>query len=192
MTDLNINSINDIKAKIGEYYHNDALNHVIAVSKTKTVAHIKAVYALGFRHFGENYIQEAAVKIHAIACNKNDYSDITWHFIGHLQSNKAKQAVELFDVIGSIHSLKLIKKLNHHSKQLNKPLAVFIAVNLAEEPQKSGCALADLEAILLYTQNVSQLSLKGLMCIPPAGENPVPYFQKLKQLADFYTGKLER
>ncbi len=151
---------------------------VIAASKTKSADHIRAVYRVGFRNFGENYLQEALPKIALL----RDLPDIRWHFIGQLQSNKVKTIAEVFDMVQSVDSIKLAHKLDSACQTIQKRLPVLIQVNIGHEPQKGGVLPADLEEICRYCNGCRNLDLQGLMAIPPLDQNPIPYFTQMKTL----------
>jgi pyridoxal phosphate enzyme (YggS family) len=152
---------------------------IIAASKTRTIDEINNAKKWGLKHFGENYVQEALDK-------KTAFQDVTLHMIGKLQSNKAKQAVELFNVIHTMTSDKLAAKLNKHCEVLNKTLDVFIQVNIAEEPQKNGIPLKEADGLVKNIQNYPFLNLLGFMVVPPKGQNPEPFFQKAQELTQKY------
>jgi PLP dependent protein len=152
---------------------------LIAVSKTFPADAIRAAHAAGLRHFGENRVQEAESKHAALAD-----LDATWHLIGHLQSNKARRAAELFDRIDSVDSIALAKRLNEAAAALNKRLAILIEVHTGEAT-KSGVAESDLPALANAILALPHLDLLGLMTIPPYADDPEsarPYFQKLRAL----------
>ncbi len=155
---------------------------VLAVSKTKPAAMVAAVVAAGARHVGENYVQEAAEKIAELGSR-----DVTWHLIGHLQRNKARRAVELFDVIHTVDSAALAHSLNRHALELSRRLRVLVEVNLAGEDSKSGAGVEAVEPLLVAMSACSALRVEGLMAIPPAQESPQkvrPYFRMLRELRD--------
>lgn len=155
---------------------------VLAVSKTQPVSAVAAVVAAGARHVGENYVQEAAAKISELGSH-----EVTWHLIGHLQRNKARRAVELFDVIHTVDSAALARSLNRHALELSRRPRVLIEVNLAGEGSKSGVAPEDVEALLIAMSECSALRLEGLMAIPPAVQSPQrvrPHFRMLRELCD--------
>ena len=158
--------------------HNWLEEGLIAVSKKQPTTAIREAAAAGVKHFGENYVQEAAQKAAAGA-----YAGATLHLIGPLQSNKARQAVGLFDVIHTVDSAKLASKLDTAAAERGKTITVFIQVNVANEAQKSGIAPQELPALVTHIQTLSQLHLVGLMTVPPAGEDPVPHFKALAALA---------
>lgn len=152
---------------------------LIAVSKTVDAKLIKEAASYGVTSFGENYVQEAKAKIEKVK-DRN----IKWHYIGHLQKNKAKYAVELFDVIHTVDSLELAKEL---SKRAKKALDVLIQVNITREKTKSGVDLDGALKLARETSKLPNLRLRGLMTIGPMAEDPEmsrPYFVTLRRLAE--------
>ncbi|KZL50489.1 YggS family pyridoxal phosphate-dependent enzyme [Nodularia spumigena] len=140
---------------------------LIAVSKTFPAEDIRAAYNAGIRDFGENRIQEAASK----QAELQDLPDITWHFIGGLQSNKAKKALELFDWIHSVDNLKLAQRLNQLAQQLGVTPQVCLQVKILPDPNKSGWTVPELLADLDALNQCKNLQIQGLMTIPPLGLN---------------------
>ena len=140
---------------------------LVAVSKTFPPEAIRAAYHAGIRNFAENRIQEAASK----QAQLQDLSDITWHFIGSLQSNKAKKAMELFDWIHSVDSLKLAERLNQLAAQLGVSPQVCLQVKILPDPNKSGWSVPQLLADLPALNKCEDLPIQGLMTIPPLGLN---------------------
>jgi PLP dependent protein len=162
---------------------------LIAVSKTFPADAIRTAHEIGLRHFGENRVQEAEAK----RAQLKDL-DATWHFIGHLQSNKARKAAELFDRIDSLDSISLARKLNEAAAQLNKHLGILLEVHMGEST-KSGVPENDLLELARAVVELSHLDLLGLMTIPPYAENPEdarPYFKKLRALRDTTSQALSR
>lgn len=151
---------------------------LIAVSKTKPLEMIEAAYQWGQRIFGENYMQDAVPKIQ----NASHLPGIQWHFIGHVQSNKARLAAQYFDMVQSVDSIKLARKLNSAACEFQKTLSILIEVNIGEEEQKHGISQINLKKLINFIQTCSNLNLCGFMCIPPYGEEPQPYFQKMQSL----------
>ena len=154
--------------------------NIVAVSKT--IASEKIIEAINFgcKFFGENYIQEAQQKWFDL---RKNYPQIKLHFIGHLQSNKAKEAVELFDCIESVDSEKLAREIAKAQKKLQKNCEIFIQVNIGDESQKSGIAVENLSTFINICKNDLELNVVGLMAVPPANENASPYFALLAKLA---------
>ena len=154
--------------------------HLIAVSKTFEAADIAPVLAAGHRQFGENRVQEAQGKWLALkAC----YPDVELHLIGPLQSNKARDAVALFDVIHTIDRPKIAQALAAEMERQGRRLKLFVQVNTGEEEQKAGVAPADLGALLGLCRTDLKLDMAGLMCIPPVDEEAALHFALLAKLA---------
>lgn len=138
---------------------------LIAVTKQMPTEVIRAAYAAGIRDFGENRIQEAAAK----QAELQDLPDITWHFIGHLQTNKAKKALEQFDWIHSVDNLKLAQRLDQLAQQLGVKPQVCLQVKILPDPNKSGWTVPELLADLPALDLCKSLQIQGLMTIPPFG-----------------------
>ena len=158
---------------------------LMAVSKTVEPERIKQAYATGVRFFGENRVQEFAEKAAALA----DMKDAEWHLIGHLQSNKAKKATELFQAVDSVDSVRLAERLNQAAEQTGRKLAVLIEIKVGEEESKAGIPLdsPELENLLRATPQLAHLQIRGLMTVPPFTEDPEgarPYFRLLRDLRD--------
>lgn len=158
---------------------------LMAVSKVVEPERIRQVYLAGIRVFGENRVQEFADKTSAV----RDLENAEWHLIGHLQSNKAKKAVEIFHAIDSLDSLRLAQKLDQAAQQSGKVLPVLIEVNVGGEENKSGVSLdsPELEELLRGAEKLEHLQVRGLMTIPPYTEDPEgarPYFIKVRDLRD--------
>ena len=153
---------------------------LIAVSKTHEAEAIRPLIAAGQRHFGENRVQEAAAKWPAL---RAETPGITLHLIGQLQSNKAEDAVALFDAIHSVDRPSLVAALGKACAKVGRQPQLFVQVNVGDEAQKGGCAIADLPALLDAAKNVG-LAIDGLMAIPPADVEPAPYFALLDELAE--------
>ena len=153
--------------------------NIIAVSKTFTFDYIKPLVEHGHMHFGENKVQEAIAKWSEF---KKANNDLKLHMIGKLQSNKAKDAVKLFDYIHSLDNQKLADELAKHQMNLNKKLSYFIQVNIGNEIQKSGIPINELDAFYNYCINEVNLNIIGLMVIPPFTENTDKYFKSLNEL----------
>jgi pyridoxal phosphate enzyme (YggS family) len=158
---------------------------LMAVSKTFTAEHIREAYASGIRVFGENRVQEFSLKAGALA----DLEGAEWHMIGHLQTNKAAKAVELFAAIDSVDSLRLAEKLNGSAQQIGKKVRVLIEINVGGEAAKSGILPQSSELIELLhaAPSLEHLEFRGLMTIPPFYDDPQkarPYFRKLRELRD--------
>jgi pyridoxal phosphate enzyme (YggS family) len=155
---------------------------LIAVSKNQSAGKISAALALGQRVFGENRVQEADEHWTAIRAS---VPDIELHLIGPLQSNKAEDAVRIFDVIQTIDRPKILDKLKAACEKINKTPKFFIQVNTGEEPQKSGVIPSELKTLLEYSKYLD-LNIAGLMCIPPSLQPAAPHFAFLKKLADSF------
>ena len=153
---------------------------LVAVSKTVEAARIDPVLAAGQRHFGENRVQEAAAKWPAL---RRQYPDVTLHLIGPLQTNKVREAVALFDVIHSLDRPKLGVALAREFERTGLRRNCFIQVNTGEEDQKSGMYPDQVDAFVAECRDGLGLPVAGLMCIPPADENPVPHFAMLADMA---------
>ncbi len=164
---------------------------LVAVSKRIPPEKIIAAMACGHTIFGENYIQEALEKVPSLKTLQSE-NNIIFHFIGKLQSNKAKKAAELFDVIETIDSSKLAHTLEKHCAALSKTLTVYIQVNIAGEKQKSGVLPEDCEDLLRNISHCQHLRIAGLMTMPPYFPDPEdarPFFKKLRQLSETLTEK---
>ena len=152
---------------------------LIAVSKTHDAEAIAPLIAAGQRHFGENRVQEAATKWPEL---RSTAPEVRLHLIGQLQSNKAEEAVELFDAIHSVDRPSLVSALAKAMAKSGRRPDCFLQVNIGDEPQKGGCAVADLP-LLVEAAKAEQLPVIGLMCIPPSEVEPAPYFALLAKLA---------
>ena len=152
---------------------------LIAVSKTKGPDEIEPLLAQGQRVFGENRVQEAQAKWPAL---KQRWPDVELHLVGQLQSNKADDAVALFDCIHALDRPSLVTALGKAMDKAGWRVPCFVQVNVGEEEQKGGCAIADLPA-LLDQARAAGIPLAGLMCIPPADIEPAPFFALLAKLA---------
>ena len=173
-----IERYNKIKLNIASAKSNQKVN-IIAVSKTFSLEHIKPLIDFGHQHFGENKVQEAHSKWSAI---KNKNKNLKLHMIGKLQTNKAKDAIKLFDYIHSLDSQKLADALRKHQLNLNKNLKYFIQVNIGNEIQKSGIPVSELDPFYNYCKNEINLNILGLMVIPPNDNNQEKYFKSLNEL----------
>jgi pyridoxal phosphate enzyme (YggS family) len=163
---------------------------LVAVSKTVPASRVKEAIDAGVDILGENYVQETRTKFNELAAYP-----ISWHFIGHLQTNKAKYAVRLFDLIHSVDSLKLARELDKQAKKVNKVQDILIQINIGKEASKSG---ADAESVSNLVKDISflgNISVKGLMIMPPFFDNPEkvrPYFSGLRNLRDQIHQTLKR
>lgn len=172
----NIAAIRDRMKKAGD----SGRVNLIAVSKMQPEDRIRAALEAGHRLFGENKVQEAAARWPAL---KQEFPDVRLHFIGHLQTNKVKDAVALFDVIETVDSAKLAAALAGEMEKQGRRLPCFIQVNTGEEPQKGGIVPSGLPALLEECKKIN-LPVTGLMCIPPEDEPPALHFALLKKLAE--------
>jgi pyridoxal phosphate enzyme (YggS family) len=153
---------------------------LVAVSKTKPAQAVREAMEAGQIIFGENYIQESQDKIPQVGPGP------VWHFIGHLQSNKAKIAAQLFDVVQTVDRVKIAKALSRHAQEQGKTLGVLLQVNVGQEPQKAGCSEADAPALAQAVAALPGLKLMGLMTMPPFFDDPErarPHFAALRELA---------
>ncbi len=163
---------------------------LMAVSKTHPPERIREAHAAGLRLFGENRVQEFAGKAAALT----DLAGAEWHMIGHLQTNKAGKAAELFDAVDSVDSVKLAEKLDAAARSLDKKLAVLIEINVGGEAAKSGTAPGsrDLEDLLLAAPRFEALEFRGLMTVPPFTDDPEGariYFRKLHELRNLIAAR---
>ncbi len=173
-----VESFIKINSNIKRISHNRPIN-IIAVSKTFPIDHIKPLIDYGHVHFGENKVQEAKSKWSEI---KKKNINLKLHMVGKLQSNKAKDAVKLFDFIHSLDNQKLADTLAKYQINLNKKLKYFIQVNIGNEIQKSGIPTSELDAFYNYCTKDLNLSILGLMVIPPNDNNTDRYFKTINEL----------
>ena len=155
---------------------------LVAVSKTIATERVKDALECGVTILGENYIQEAREKFNALV-----QYPVGWHFIGHLQSNKAKYAVRLFDLIHSVDSLKLARELHKQAQKADKVQAILVQVNISGEGTKSGISAKEAPGLISEISRMECLSIKGLMTMPPYFYQPEkvrPFFAALRQLRD--------
>lgn len=152
---------------------------LVAISKTHPVERIVPLIAQGQRVFGENRVQEAQAKWPDL---KERYPDIALHLVGQLQSNKAEDAVRLFDSIHSLDRSSLVSALAKAMDKAGRQVPCFVQVNIGAEEQKGGCAIADLPG-LLEQARAAGLPVTGLMCVPPTGIEAAPFFALLDKLA---------
>lgn len=180
----------DIKANIDTVKHEVTLmcKHVgvpenqpklIAVSKVQPIERVRAALDAGHKVFGENRVQEAEERWGTL---KPEYPDVELHLIGSLQTNKASNAVALFDVIQSVDRIKLAKALAHEMEKQGRNLPIYLQVNTGREEQKGGVMAEDLESLLAGCRDLG-LDVVGLMCIPPQGDDPTLHFGLLKKFA---------
>jgi len=153
---------------------------LVAVSKTQPPEAIREAYAAGQRHFGENYAQEWRAKAEALA----DLPDLVWHFIGSLQTNKARLLAGRAHWVHTVDRPELARELSRRSAAAGAMLKVLLEVNVGGEAQKAGCAPGDAPALAEAVRGLPGLSLEGLMCIPPPEGDPRPHFRALRSLRD--------
>jgi len=155
---------------------------LIGVTKMVPIERIREGVEAGLISLGENYVQEALEKIEALR-----EFEISWHFIGHLQSNKAKMVVEGFDLIHTVDRKSLAKELNRRARQQDKIIPVLLQVNVGQEETKSGTSSEEVGALFQYVSSLDAMKVKGLMTLPPYLEDPEevrPYFRQLRNLLD--------
>ena len=173
-----------VKNKVNEIIRQKQLKtnpKIIVVTKTFSLNQITPLIKSGHIHFGENKIQEAESKWIGV---KQRFSNLQLHMVGKLQTNKVKKAVKIFDYIHSLENAKLALKIFQHEKELNKKIKLFIQVNLADENQKSGILLNDLNNFYYYCTKELSLNVIGLMCLPPVESSSQEYFKILKNVAE--------
>ena len=158
---------------------------LMGVSKTFPVERIREAHAAGLRVFGENRVQEFATKVDAV----RDLPGAEWHLIGHLQTNKAGKAADLFDAVDSVDSVRMAEKLNASAESAGKTLFVLLEINIGGEQAKSGAAPSsdELEQLLQGAPRWQRLKVQGLMTVPPYTEDPEgsrPYFRQLREIRD--------
>lgn len=160
---------------------------LVAVSKTVSAERIREAMEAGLRIFGENRVQEARDKIAWFQAAGNPYDSVQWHLIGHLQKNKAKYAVRLFDVIHSVDSIELADELNRQAEKIGKIQNVLVEVKLSAEDTKQGVSEQDMLPLLMHIADCAHLRIEGLMTMPPYDPDPEkarPYFRRLRELRD--------
>ena len=180
----NVRRLNLVKNNVKEIFDKKQLKtipQIIAVTKTFPLKEIIPLLESGHVHFGENKIQEAEGKWLNV---RNRYKNLKLHMLGKLQSNKVKKAVQLFDYIHSLDSKKLALKINQYEKELNKKIKLFLQINIAEEIQKSGILLNDLDNFYNYCSKELSLNIIGLMCLPPINSDSEKYFKILKKTSE--------
>ena len=173
-----IERFNKIKSSIDAIKPKKKVN-IVAISKTFTLEHIKPLLDHGHDHFGENKVQEAVAKWNEI---KKVNEQLKLHMVGKLQSNKAKNAVEIFEYIHSLDNQKLADILYKSQKNLNKSLKYFIQVNIGNELQKSGINVNELDSFYSYCTNEIKLDVIGLMVIPPNDGKTIKYFKSIEEI----------
>ena len=176
-----VQNLNVIKKFIISHLEDQSINKIpkiIAVSKTFSMEKILPLIEYGHIDFGENKVQEAIDKWTLI---KQKNPNIKIHMIGKLQTNKVKFAVQIFDYIHSVDSIKLAKKIADEQNKINKKIKIFLQVNIGDENQKSGINKTDINQLVSYCKEIG-LDLIGLMCIPPANIDPEGYFDEMNKL----------
>ena len=179
-----IENLNLIKNKVSKIAQEKQLKtdpRIIVVTKKFTIDKILPLVEKNHLDFGENKVQEAEDKWTNV---KSNYPNLKLHMIGKLQSNKAKKAIALFDYIHSLDNAKLASKISNFEKELGKKTKLFIQVNIADETQKSGVLVNDLDAFYHYCTNEISLDIIGLMCLPPIDSNSGDFYKILKNLAN--------
>ena len=190
---IDTDKITDLKQRISEFHQrinraaekadrDPASVRLVTVSKTVSVERVRMAIEAGAGNLGENYVQEARDKFSALSA-----FSATWHFIGHLQRNKTRYVVRIFDLIHSVDSTRLAGELNKQAGKVNKIQPILIQVNLAGEKTKSGIPPEDTETLVRHISTLPHLSLQGLMTMPPyfnAPEKVQPYFRQLRILRD--------
>jgi pyridoxal phosphate enzyme (YggS family) len=169
-------TLNQLKLDLQE----DTKTKIIAVSKTFLMKDIQPLVQHGHKDFGENKIQEAISKWSDI---KEKNPQLKLHMLGKIQTNKVKFLLPLFDYIHSLDNFKLAQKISEEETKKNKKLKIFIQVNIANESQKNGIDVNDLNEFYLKCKNDLNLNIVGLMCLPPQNKEPTEYFLLLKKLA---------
>ncbi len=153
---------------------------LVGVTKTVDVDRIKEAVSAGLQILGENYVQEARDKIKEVG------GEVSWHFVGRLQTNKAKYAVKLFDMIQTVDSFKLAKELNRRAQPLGRKIPIIIQVNLASEVSKGGVEPSECISLIKQISELANLQIRGLMTMPPFFDQPKkarPYFAQLRELS---------
>lgn len=153
---------------------------IIVVTKNFDINDVQPIINLGHQDFGENRVQEAVSKWSSILLNKNN---IVLHLIGNLQSNKARDAIKIFNFIHSLGSEKLALTLQKEENLLNKKIKYFIQINLAEEINKNGIQISEADNFIKFCKNDLSLNIIGLMCIPPKNSKPDFYFSQLTEIS---------
>lgn len=164
---------------------------LIAVTKTVNISTICEAIEIGLRIFGENRVQEAQNKIEDLKLKFHN-ANIEWHMIGHLQKNKAKYAVQLFDLIHSVDSAELAKEIDKYAEKIQKIQRILLQVKLSHEDTKHGASEDDLQRLLYEIMGLKNLKLEGFMTIPPffdESEDARPYFKRLRELRDKFQAK---
>jgi len=177
-------NLDDVRARIAEAARAvgrdpDSVT-LVAVTKKKDAAAVRAALAAGHRHFGENRVQEAQAKYPTL---KAEHPDLRLHLLGPLQSNKAAEAVALFEVIETVDREKIARALKKEMDRQDRRPSLFVQVNTGEESQKAGVPPAEAEAFVAWCRDELHLPVVGLMCIPPVDEEPALHFALLAEMA---------
>jgi pyridoxal phosphate enzyme (YggS family) len=176
-----IKNLLDIENNIKVYLNKLNINNnpkIVAVSKTFKIDKILPLIQYGHIDYGENKVQEAVEKWTEI---KKKNSHVKLHMVGKLQTNKVKYAVQIFDYIHSVDSIKLAKKIADEQNKINKKIRIFLQINIGDENQKSGIDKHEVNQLVSYCKEIG-LDLIGLMCIPPANIDPERYFEEMNKL----------
>lgn len=158
---------------------------IIAVTKGRKIEQIKEAYEAGLTEIGENKVQEAVLKYHQLQTCGSKFRAVKWHMVGHLQTNKAKDAVKNFDLIQSVDSLHLAAEINKRAAKINKVQDILLEVNISAEKAKFGLKPYEVSEVIKATAQFKNINIKGLMAVAPIAENPDknrPYFKKLREL----------
>lgn len=177
-----IENLNTLKLELDSLarLYQTSTPRLVIVTKYQEIGKIEESLDSGHRVFAENIVQDAMVKWPEL---KVKYQNVELQMIGHLQSNKVKSAVEIFDVIASVDSLKLARKIKEESLRQEKEVRIYLQVNVSEEKQKSGFSLGEIDQAIKTIREEVGLNVEALMCVPMQGENPTPYFAILKEIA---------
>lgn len=175
-------STEDIKKRVGDILEElPAGIELVAAAKTRTPEEIREAITAGVKIIGENYVQEAREAFDAIG------NDVRWHFIGHLQGNKVKKAVEIFDLIETVDSVSLAQEIDKRSRDIGKVMEVLVEVNSGKEPQKSGVFPLEVRVLIEAISGLSNIKVMGLMTMGPFSGDPEdarPYFVETKKVFD--------
>ena len=176
-----LRKVNELVAAAAEGVARDSEEvTLVAVSKTHDQTAVRAALAAGHRTFGENRVQEASSKFPLL---RTEFPDLRLHLIGPLQTNKVRDAVALFDVIETVDRPRLKDALVKEAARIDRTIEVMVQVNTGEEPQKAGILPADADEFIESCKAAEGLSMRGLMCIPPADDEPAMHFALLSELA---------
>ena len=190
MTNKIAKQIVDVKQRIAHATKNarriENSVQLLAVSKTKPVSAIKQAYQQGLRQFGENYVQESIEKIKEIQNDDTFLNDISWHFIGPIQSNKTRPVAEYFDWVQSVDRLKIAQRLNDQRPQALSPLNVCLQVNISKEDAKSGAKSDQIMELALQISTLPNLKLRGIMAIPEKTDNLMVLETQLNAMNDLF------